>query len=363
MTMILKGLLSTGLSVTYVLSVVLSAGAAPAGPLAQVIEGAKKEGAVTVKMRSGLTAKSMSRLEKEIRDKYGVNLRISFSPSASMPKDLSEAIMEQKAGAAPSYDLMNFLDTFIVDAMKVGVLERIDWKPLLTEGTNPKVVLDHPALVGAIVYYTGHTGLMYNAQKVSADEVPRTLSDLANPRWKGKVGVLEYEVTWARWAFILGKEKVLSSLRAILKNGAIRGRFVDLQNRFLLGEISFCFTGSIYLKEAQDKGMPSAWRNLDFAEIQPFTLSLRKGAVHPNAAKLVAVYMASPEGAKFMLEESGAGSLFYPGNLEHDISSQAKKEGIPEHIVSAYPGLIDFNLSEKSKEWEKEIKLIFDTVR
>ena len=61
-----------------------------------------------------------------------------------------------------------------------------------------------------------------------------------------------------------------------------------------------------------------------------------------------------------MLEESGAGNLFYPGNYEHEISLQAKKEGVLEHSIASYPGLIDFLLSEKEAQWEKEVQLTFD---
>ena len=303
-----KLLLVVGLCGVVAVGIVTPTFAAATGPTSQMIEGAKREGSLSAKLRTGLTETSMTRLEREIRQKYGVSLKITSSPSGNMPKDLSEAVMELKAGVPPSYDVMNFLDSFVPVAMQAGVLERTNWKPLISENTNPKAVLDHPELLGAIVYYTGHLGLMYNSQKVPANQVPKSLADLANPRWKGKVGVFTFEETWARWAFILGKEKVFSAVEGILRNGAVRGRFVDLQNRFLLGELSLCFTGSVYLKEAQDKGLPAAWKTLNLGEIQNFTLSLRKGAKHPNAAQLVAIYLASPEGSRFILEESGAGN-------------------------------------------------------
>ena len=58
-------------------------------------------------------------------------------------------------------------------------------------------------------------GLIYNPEKVSADEVPQTLSELANPKWKGKVGIHNHTNSWARRAFIMGKEKTLSNIRVI----------------------------------------------------------------------------------------------------------------------------------------------------
>ena len=89
----------------------------------------------------------MDRLRKEIREKFGVDLDIKFTPSDSMPKALSDAIMEHKVGAAPTFDLMNF-SSHIVEGNEAGIFERVDWKPLLLEGTNPEVVMDLPETRG-----------------------------------------------------------------------------------------------------------------------------------------------------------------------------------------------------------------------
>ncbi|MDP2643658.1 MAG: ABC transporter substrate-binding protein [Desulfobacterales bacterium] len=356
-----RRLMVTWMSAFLVWVLVLSGGTAPAGTLDEIIAGAKKEGTVSLKLRSGFTPKSMGRLEKEIRDKFGVDLKVKFVPTGSMPKDVAQASMEQKTGAPSTYDLLTFMSNHVTLANKAGIMEKIDWKPLITADTNPEVVLENPALQGAIISFTGHLGLIYNTEKIPADQVPRTLSGLADPRWKGKLGVFTYQGGWARWARIMGKEKVYNDLRAILKNGAVGGRYSDVFNRFLINEVWLGLLSSVYLKMAQDKGMPVAWQDLDFSERQNFSVVVLKGAQHPNAAKLVAVYLASPQGARFTLEESGAGNLYYPGNFEHDISSQAKKQGIPEHSLASYPGLLEFHLSKDYRNWQKEIKLIVDS--
>ena len=70
----LRGLVSINLAMAFVLGVVLLAGAAPTGPLAEVIEGAKKEGTVSVSLVVGFSEKSMYRLEKEIRTRAARHL-------------------------------------------------------------------------------------------------------------------------------------------------------------------------------------------------------------------------------------------------------------------------------------------------
>ena len=331
--------------------------AAQAGPFDQVIEGAKKEGTVLVRLRSSFTSKSMERMEKEIKERFGVGLKIQFSPSSSMSRALAESIMEHKVGAPPSFDLMNF-SNHVIDGMKLGVLERVDWLPLITKDSNPEVVMNHPAFRGAITYYTSYQGLMYNSQKVPADKVPKTLKDLANPQWKGKIGLNRGTDAWPRWAFVLGKDKVFADLRAILKNGALQGQYSDLQNRYLLGEIWMAFSISSYMNAANEKGVPTKWQCVELGEVQNFSLSVRKGARHPNAAKLVALYLASPQGARFTLEESNAGNLFYPGNYENDIRVQNKKQGISDIFIDRNPQIIDFYTGKEFEKWEKEVDMI-----
>ena len=332
---------------------------ASADPLDQIIKGAKEEGKVYGTLKS-IKPKSVVRLRSEIKDKYGVDLEIKLTPTRSIPKDYAKAAMEHRAGAPPTYDIQNFHSTVLIDDQG-SVLERVDWKPLITKDSNPNVVLKNPALRGAIAIFTQHTGLLYNNKKVTAEEVPKTIHDMADPKWKGRLGIFSYTATWTRWAFILGKDKVLSDLRAIMKNKAIHGRFANLYNRFTLGEIDLAFIGSGHLKSALDAGLPAAYRALDFDEVLNFSLSLRKGARHPNAAKLLAVYLASPQGSKFLWEELKLGNSNYAGSIERDISDDSKKLGIPQYSIESYPGYVAFRLSDEQKKLQKEVKLILQT--
>ncbi|MDP2644246.1 MAG: ABC transporter substrate-binding protein [Desulfobacterales bacterium] len=346
-----------------------NAGTVPAmdtTPLAQIIEGAKKEGTVSVSLKSSFTPKSMVRLQNEIKNMFGVSLKVKFDPSQSFPKNYAQIIMEKKAGVPPSYDLMTFNAKFQLDGFKDGIFEKVDWRPLLTQGTVPEVMSGSPPQIKelyglGLTYYTAHRGIIYNPEKVPADKVPKNFSDLADPMWKGKVGVANYTSGMAEFAYIRGKEKTLADLQAIMKNGAIQGRYVDLLNRYLLGEIVIQYSISGFLKDCMDKGMPAAWRSLDFSYVGLYQVVALKGARHPNAAKLLALYLASPAGAKFTLEDGGGGSRYYPGNFEHDIRVQDEKLGLRTELKEANPELMAFSESKESKQWEREIKLMFQT--
>ncbi|MDP2645580.1 MAG: extracellular solute-binding protein [Desulfobacterales bacterium] len=349
-----------GLTLMLVLSTLVTAGPAPAAPLDEVIAGAKKEGTLSLMLSSRFPVKSMTRLENEIKKRFDVDLKIQFTPVTSMTRAVAGAIMEYKAGVVPTYDVMN-LSQHVAEGTKAGIFEPVDWRSLITKDTNPDILHDHPATRDAILAYTGTLGLMYNPEKVPAAQVPKTLQELADPKWKNKLAINSSPNAWTRWAFVLGKEKLISDLRAILANGTLQGQYAEIQARYLLGEVSFCIISSIFVKNSQDKKMPAAYQSLDFADITNYSLVVRKGAKHPNAAKLVALYLASAAGSKFIVEESGAGNMYYPGNYEHDFSLQNKKQGIREVFTTREPDILDFYFSKEFKTWQKDVKLVLDT--
>lgn len=334
----------------------------PAGPLAEIIAGAKKEGAVSIMLATNYTPKSIERLSKEIKDRFGVELKISFTPSGNMAKEVATAIVEFKAAATPTYDLMSIGAENCLAGLPVGIFEILDWNPLLPTDTSPCVVVSIlPYGQVGLNSYTTLQAVVYNPEKVRADEVPQTAGDLANPKWKGKLGVPNYLELWSTWAFVMGKEKTLADLRAIMKNGAIQGRFSDLLNRYLLGETWLTLVTAQYWKEAIDKGMPAGWQTIDFHYEAARPSLIRKGAAHPNAAKLVGLYLATPAGARFVLEESNSGNACYSGNYIYDLRIQAEKQGLPKVLLPQNKAVMDFLLSTENSEWQKEINVIFTT--
>jgi ABC-type Fe3+ transport system substrate-binding protein len=363
-----KGFVSFILVVTCLMCDAGLSDAAPSGPLAQVIEGAKKEGTVSVKLKSGINQASISRLEKEVREKFGVSLQIQFAPSENMLKELSQAIMEQKAGAPPTSDLLTLEPAIAADGIKAGVLEKVNWEALLPEGVLRNAILGTPPqderLYGyGLIAYSGRIGLMYNPEKVAARDVPKTFIGLADPKWKGRTALFTYVDAWALRAFAEGnKEKMMNDLRAVLKNGAVRGRYADEYNRYLLGEVWLAFISTSHYKLAMDKGAPVAWQSIEPVQLQEYSMVLTKGMRHPNAAKLVALYLAGPEGAKFVLEEGGAGNYLYPGNFEYDLHQQEIKQGL-RNFSSSQSRIADFVRSEDYGKWTKDFQLLFDTTK
>lgn len=345
-----------------ILLVLSPALATPKTPLERVIEGAKKEGTVTMISPIGFPSTGYVRLRRELRQKYGVDLDFKYE-RGWIPKDYTKALTEHKAGVIPTFDLFVTSAVYVLRGIKAGILEKVDWEPLLAEGTPREAIFGIPPQLeilhgyGLSWYSTISGGIIYNPTKIPADEVPVTLMDLANPKWKGDVGVHKATSIWLGLTWAVGKEKGFSTLRAIVKNGGIVGNSQENIPRYLMGEIKMTYISSQSLPQITAKGVPAEWQTLYRPLISVFGAPIRKGAPHLNAAKLVNIYLASPEGFKLLHEVSGKPSPYYPNNIDYDILLKDKKRGLTPIFLHASDYLA-WSVTEEAQSWEKEIKEI-----
>ncbi len=194
-----------------------------------------------------------------------------------------------------------------VDIMAAGSHLPFKKEGLLTDLSDIIKDVNYPLqfcpkeLTGATLNH-GVYGVSYNTDLVSAKDVPRTLEDLLNPKWNGKLNVeSRFKV------FIFGTEywgekwvvDFLTKLRA-QKPTFSKG---DTQTLTLLAAGEFPISVSAYLDNIltmQEKGAPVA-----FAPISPAITGgtspviILKTGQHPNAAKLFLRWMMSPEGISF----------------------------------------------------------------
>jgi len=316
--------------------------------LQKVIEGAKKEGTVNIRLTLGLPEKTASRLRKEIKEWSGVDLKIN---NITLEEPLSRAIMEKQSGIVPSYDMAMESTLVAQEGIEAGVFASVDWKALLTPQTPIGVVIEIPPYgqVG-VSHHTTSAIYMYNPQKVSPEELPKSFMDLASPKWKNRYGMTFFSSPPARAAHWLGKDAVFPALRATIKNGAIIGSPPQILDRYLLGEIWLCRLPdtSMYLR-ALKQGAQAKWHIFGLLDQDVRPLLLRVDAPHANAAKLVAIYVVSPPGYKLMYEERELANYAYTGGLEEQIAQEAKRLDLP--IYQRWRDQ-DLNKFLKTPEWK-----------
>ncbi len=355
-----------------VLAMAVAACAAPAAPPAawapasapassisyrdQVIAAARAEGEINILLSSIWTEEAIEEVLAAVEREYGVRLKVNRTPSTNYAAHAQTLISELNASASPSYDFQQSSDTSSAVLLQADAIEPVDWAALLPAGTPPGVIQGDGRL---LVTYTAFNGLMYDPAVVPEQAVPRSLRDLADPRWRGKVAIaaqpdlhLHYVVKW-------GRDETVAALRAIMQNGAVAGTFFEQLTRYTAKEVAMIQVSTLIYASARLQGVPGQFALLDYAIDSAHHMFVPRRAPHGNAAKLFAAVIAGPEGQRIAAKYIGAGNRYYGGSTEHQLLEQARAAGVPEFAWWSEPGGMDFLLSPQAEDLRREILTIF----
>ncbi|HZU06775.1 MAG TPA: extracellular solute-binding protein [Chloroflexota bacterium] len=321
----------------------------------QVIEGARAEGEVNILLSNIWTDEALARVAEAVEREYGVRLKINRTPSTNYPAHAATLLSELAANVTPSFDMHQSGDVSSALLLRADALEPVDWAALLPAGTPPEVIQGDGRL---LVTYTAFSGLWYDPAVVAESEVPRSLQELAHPRWRGRVMLAMYPDTYMPYVLKRGREETLTTLRAVMQNGALVGTYFDIQTRLAAREVAMGTVSSIIYHSAQRRGLPGTFTLLDLAIEQLHHVSVPRRVAHPNAAKLIAATLAGPEGQRIAAEYIGASNRYYTGSTEHRLTEQARAAGIPEFSWASEPDVLDFLLSPSGEEVRKELSTI-----
>ena len=155
-------------------------------------------------------------------------------------------------------------------------------------------------------YWTGFAArarvIIYNTNLVRGD-VPSSVLDLADPRWKGRAGLANplFGTTTTQMAALFerwGDDRAKQFLDAMKANGVkivtSNGEAKDL---VASGELAWGFTDTDDASEALEQGKPVAVVYPDQGElgtlVMPNAVALVKGAPHPKQARQLIDYLLS----------------------------------------------------------------------
>ena len=148
----------------------------------------------------------------------------------------------------------------------------------------------------------------YNTEMVKAGTEPKTLDDLLDPRWKGKMVWSRRPASSAGPGFIglvlaeRGEEKGMAYLKALASQN-ITG--VDAAARQVLDQViagEYPLSLMIFnhhTRISAAKGAPVNWAPMQPAMAVLSVIGLTKDAPKPNAGKLFVEFLTSPEGQAF----------------------------------------------------------------
>ena len=302
------------------------AGYAGADRTQKLVEGAKKEGELNI--YTSAQSDDMGALVKAFEQKYGVKVNVWRSSSE---KVLQRAIQETRAGRA-AMDIAETNGPELESMSREKVLQAVKsphLKDLIEQAIRP-----HGDWVGTRLNVFVQA---YNTNLVKKEEVPRTWEDLANPKWKGKLGIEQEDADWLAGQFAeMGEAKAAKVFRDIVNaNGvSVRKGHTLLTQLVVSGEIPLALTVYNYKAEQlKQKGAPIDWFHIGPAIARPNGIGVSRLAPHPHAAVLFFDFELSEEGQKIL-----AGRDFVPTSKKIDTPLNK----IPMKFVDARVALDDY---------------------
>jgi iron(III) transport system substrate-binding protein len=179
---------------------------------------------------------------------------------------------------------------------------------------------------------------------VKKEELPKSYAELAEPRWKGRLGIEAEDEDWfAMVVTDLGEEAGLRLFREIVRtNGlSVRKGHTLLAGLVASGEIPLALTTYSHgAEKMKQRGAPVEWFAIAPAIGRANGIGIVARPPHPHAAALFADFLLSPEG-QAILQKGGN----VPANLR--VADPAQK--LPLKFVD--PALMLDEFDKWKKLW------------
>ncbi|MFQ5902869.1 MAG: ABC transporter substrate-binding protein [Candidatus Binatia bacterium] len=254
-----------------------------------IIEGAKKEGVVTI--YTSMRQDQSSPLAKTFNKRFPFLKVNSFRTAAS--RQVAKVQAEFNAGRH-EVDVLNNNPAGAYAIKQMGVLD-IYRSP--ERNSFPASYKDREGYFTPI--YVIPVLLGYNPGLVKKEEAPKSYEDLLDPKWKGKMLLDTDDFEW--YIMVMkhfGREKGLQYMKNLAKQRPSMRRGRTLQTQLLMaGEAPIAVALHAHtVLDFKEKGAPIDWAILDPYFAKPNPIMLAKHAPHPHAAALFIDWALSEEG-------------------------------------------------------------------
>ena len=282
----------------------------------RTVEAAKKEGKVVVSVPA--SAELRKGIEKLFKQRFGIEAEVNAGRAAAIVVKIQQ---ESKAGV-PYFDLhMGGSESMVTGLLSEGLLAPLDPAMILNEIKDPN------SWWGGHIWVDNAKRYIYASQAYQADNIwcntdyvkseeIRSLNDLLNPKWSGKIGYLDPRNPGAgasMWSFLwkLKGEEYLKKL-------AGQKLFLNRDQRVLAeslakGKIALVIGLSYYsLLPFAKAGLPVKSvpipRDEAYVSGGSGNVAIIKGAPHPNATKVFVNWFLGQEGQETYSRAMGQGT-------------------------------------------------------
>jgi iron(III) transport system substrate-binding protein len=187
----------------------------------------------------------------------------------------------------------------------------------------------------------------YNTNRVSAEEAPRSLEDVLDAKWKGRLvmaspafGTTGGDV--ASWFAHYGPDRARDILRQLKENDVwlVPGNSTAVR-KIANGEADICFTDTDDIYAGQRNGWPVAMNYLDQGGdgvlAIPNTAALLRGGPHPEAAQKLMAFLLSEDLERLLARSDSHNSPIHPA-----AAREYRQYAIPKPLAVDYERVADF---------------------
>jgi len=258
------------------------------------LEAAKKEGKVFV--YGTIIPQVMKLIEAGFEAKYGVNIEYWRGDAT---KVVDRMLTEWRAGK-PGFDMAIGARGPLSLAKADGVYAK--FTPA-SAANFPAKFRDKDGQLTA--WRITPVGILTNTELVKPGDIPKSLDDLLDPKWQGKISMPDpsRHASTATFLWNLQKfkgDKWMDFVRALAKQKPLLVEsYSSVPNAIVRGEASL---GISYIQYVPQTKGPIGFAPIDQVLADPSDAAISAKAVNPNAARVLIDYLCSPEGQKKVAE-------------------------------------------------------------
>jgi iron(III) transport system substrate-binding protein len=279
----------------------------------RLIEAARKEGKVTISVPA--SAETKKQLEENFKKRYGIEVETFTARGSAGVRRMAD---EFKAGVR-HFDLHIGGSSSIISGMlDEGIIDPIEPWLVLPEVKDPKrwwgghLWVDRAQRFIYMFQAYLSESIWYNTDRVKPSEI-RSLDDLLNPKWKGKIGFLDPRTPGggdSNWSFMwqVKGEEYLRKLAAqdlflgrdqrVLSDSLAKGRVAVMIGNTYYSYMPFLKAG------LPIKPLPIP-KEGTFGTGGSGNLAVLKAPAHPNSARVFVNWLLSRDGQEVLSKALG----------------------------------------------------------
>jgi iron(III) transport system substrate-binding protein len=271
---------------------------------------------------------------------------------AGSNSELANALLEEQAN--PQADVFITTELFTVQSLaQEGVFQ--SYKPVGADQLPAE-------FLGADNMWTGLTRrarvIIYNADLVTEDELPTSIFDLTDPKWKGQIaaagstnGSMQAQIAAMRQ--LIGEEETEAWLSGLIANEVtFFGGHTDVRKAVGAGEFKLGLVNHYYyhLQKAEGSNVGIIFPDQEEGQVGLITnataAAVVNGAPHPAAAQAFLDFLVSPEGQELFAEQN------YEYPLLSDVALQADVQALDDFRLA------DVDVVAASQDFEATFDLM-----